>query len=205
MAYQRVPETAEIVMRFDVSGIVATNRYHARKPGGYDQSDIDGLAAAIDSTAGPNYKAMMSSFDSYLSTVVRGLDAENDLAAEANTAAGVGTVAAVPLPSVVSFAVSMRTGLTGRNARGRVYMVSIPDTYQNVGSNLEHSLTVAAADAYAALVDGVRLTIEGVGLWNAVIVSRWHNKVKRTEAVTFAWTSTSWATRKFATQRNRRS
>lgn len=205
MAYQRVPETAEITVRYTVQGVDIANTYHARASGGYNQSMLDTLANQIDLTPVSGLLADQTNKCNYVRTDVRGLDSEFDLTATANASAGVGAKTGFQFPANVAFCVQKSSGLTGRSARGRVFITGIPTAYTAATSLEPNFLTQVAADAYVAHVDSFRFTIEAIGPWNAVIVSRYHNGSKRSEAVTFQWTQTLATDRKLDTMRVRMS
>lgn len=164
---------------------------------------LNTLAAQIDITPASGLLADLSNQLSYVRTDVRGLDLENDLTATANANAGVGGVASYCTPPNVAFAVSKKSGLTGRSARGRVYLAGFPVNGAYLFSSSSHQLTVAAAEAYRIHVDGFRNVINLLGVWDAVIVSRFNNGAKRTVAVTFPWTATTIHDRYLDTQRKR--
>lgn len=203
MAYQRVPETVEVSVVFRNIGREVMNLYYAKKVGGYSQADIDGLAAAVDNVA-PNFATIISLDDAYLRTDVRGLDSENDIVTTVNTSATSGSIASQPLPSNVSFVVTQRSGLTGRNAQGRVYCCCLPvaalaaEPYGN-----EDRLDATHAAAWVGVVDAVRMAIENFGTWDPVLVSRYYQGAKRATAVTFPWISSDARTNRVATRRRR--
>lgn len=205
MAYQQVPNTVEIAVHYAMDGIDIVNTYHAQAPGGYSQSDLDTLAAQIDITPASGILADMSVEASYVQTVVRGLNAENDLTATANTNAGLGSRIEDSHPNNVAFCVQRYSGLTGRSARGRVYICGIPYSYRDAGAQVTLLISTAAAAAYVGHVEAFRTTIEAIGPWNAVIVSRYAGGAKRAVAVTFPWIGSQFTTRKFATMRKRMS
>lgn len=203
MAYQRVPETVEIALIFEAQNQEIRNLFYAQKVGGYSQTDIDGLAAAVDSSSGPQFAALMSTRDHYVRTDVRGLDAENDLTSSVATSTTAGSTASIGTPLSVAFCVRQRSGLTGRSALGRVYIGNIPLNNVNQADASESYIKSANADAWVAVVDGVRITIDNFGTWDPVLVSRYHDGVKRAEAVVFPWLSTDYSTLRLASRRSR--
>lgn len=168
------------------------NTYHAEKPGGYAQIDIDNLAAVIDAGPVTSMLADQSTYLDYVRTDVRGLAVANDITASNNANAGSGGTPQYALPKQVTFAVQRLSGLTGRSARGRVYIVGIPNGAHETLASGNNKITSVYANAYVGHVDGFRTAIEGIGLWNAVIVSRYTAGSKRATGVTFRWTSTQY-------------
>lgn len=203
MAYQRVPETAEIRVIFEMMGAEVSCIFHAQKAGGYSQGDLDTLAGTIDANDGPAFAGIMSLHNSYVRTDVRGLDVENDLTASANAGAVVGSLGASSMPRNIAFCVAQRSGLTGRSARGRVYIPGMDRNQIQTTNNASDYVTAAYAAAAVGVVEGLRADIENIGAWNAVIVSRYHEGVKRDEAVTFQWISSDYTSMKVATRRAR--
>lgn len=201
MAFQSVPETAEIDHIFTLHGQTVQNVYYARRPGGYGSSDLQALADAIDLIFPVTFDNDMSVDVSYVRTDVRGLANPNDLTATQNLSAGPGTEVSSAFPSQVSFAIKKSSGLTGRSARGRTYWIGIPRT--KIEAADENILIAAYASSIVADVDFVRITIATVGLWEAVLVSRWLDGVLRAPAVTFPWVSTSNVDLRVDTQRGR--
>lgn len=203
MAYQRVAKTAEISVIFGRVGYEFRNTYHAEFGGNYAQGDLDSLASAVDAQAN-NLMSDISGNVEYIRTDVRGLDSEFDLTSTNNTGAKTGDVGSNTFPFNVAFCVQKLSGLTGRSARGRVYIGGIPVSYQATGAGSDkNEITSAAAAAYVAHVDAIRTAIEAIGAWNAVIVSRYHNGSKRAEGVTFQWTVTQAKDDKLDTMRTR--
>lgn len=203
MAYQRVPNTVEIRIVYKTVLKEASNIFHAYAAAGYSQPDIDFLANQVSTLLAPSFAALMSVDDQYLRTEIRGLDVENDITATSTLGATFGSVGFNPSPRNISFVVTQRSGLTGRSARGRVYICGIPTNAFQVAAGQESSLTLAFANAYLGAVDGVRSYLQGTGVWDPVIVSRQAGGVKRAVAVTFAWVSSDYRTQLVATRRKR--
>lgn len=203
MAFQSVPETVEITVNYTYGGNQIVNTYHARQSGGYNQAGIDALAVAIDNTAVPGLLADQTVWIDYMRTDVRGLENENDITASASASAASGGLGVVGTPGNVSFAVQRLSGLTGRSARGRVYVAGIPASYVDGSKAAVGKLESAAAAAYVGHIDGFRTVIDAVGTWDPVIVSRYNEGSKRATGVTFPWTSTQYSSLRLATMRKR--
>lgn len=201
MAFQSVPDVAQVSIIFKQNGITMQNSFYAHHPGGYSLANLEALAAEIDARVDGNFKVRQPIECEYLRTEVRGLDTENDLVAENSDNAGFGLDNADPLPNNVTFAIKKQSGLTGRSARGRAYWIGIPN--DKLTASNENILTTAYVDFIVAAIDAMRTGIEVVGTWEAVLVSRFANGVKRTEGVTFPWVSTTFIDRTVDTQRGR--
>jgi len=185
MAYQPVEDTAEIVIQATVNGVPVNNTFYARKPGGYTEGELAALAGAVSTHWGTNMRPLCSSAYVYVGCSVRGLANENDFQATSVAGAGVGAVAASPYPNNVAIAIKRSSGLTGRSARGRVYIGGIPVTVSQTDENF---LTQGHVDNVEAVLNGIRTVIAVLG-WIEVILSRYVDGLKREAGLTFAVTN----------------
>jgi len=203
MAFQRVPNTVELRCQYLLNGVNLENTYHAYSASGYNQAQVDTLAAVVDSSLAGALLADQSSHIEYIQTIARGLDQEYDITSVANTFAGPGGIAVTSMTNQVAFCVQRLSGLTGRASRGRTYVGGIPRNYQQPLTGTSNLIYATAAAAYVGHIDGGRIAIESIGMWDAVIVSRYHNGAKRAEGITTKWITTSYGSLKFATMRSR--
>jgi len=199
MAFQAVPDTAEIVVNYSGNGSTMANVFHAKKSGGYILADIVALADAVDAVIVADWLVRQADCFSYVSTVVRGLDEENDLEATNTDGAGPGAVATVGQPTNVTFSVKKTSGLTGRSARGRAYWIGMPAA--DLAAD-ENTLDAGAVTAIVAAIDEIRIEIATAG-WIPSIVSRFTNNAKRITGVTFEWTDSSAVNNVVDSQRRR--
>jgi len=199
MAFQRVPETAEAVLSIGSQGIIMTNTFYFRKTGGYGQVDIDDLAAAVDGWVGAHYRARLSAEATYFGTNVRGLDQVNDLTAVNTTSAGIGGVVGEILPLNVSFAIKRLSGLTGRSARGRIFVPGIPTSQLDANENF---VLATYADGNVDALNELKIDAALAG-WQEVIVSRFENNVKRPLGVLFVVVNYAYTDLIVDTQRGR--
>lgn len=203
MAFQRVPNTVEIRINYTLYGSNIQNTLHAYSSAGYDQAAASYLAAYVDSNLVPALLADLSVHIEYVSTDVVGLDQEYDVTASAYAFADNGDVNDASMPPQIAFCVAKLSGYSGRASRGRVYVAGIPKSYMQIGANTGNLISTAARAAYVGHIDGWRSSIETVGIWDAVIVSRYHNGSKRSEGITTHWLTTSSNSSKVATMRGR--
>jgi len=189
MAFQSVPETAQIDMVFTLNGEPVQNSFYARSPGGYGLVDLQALADGIDTMWDNIWKPDQPTEVTYLRTDVRGLEFVNDKVATQNAFTGDGTTGSQALPNNVTFSIKKGSGLTGRSARGRCFWIGIPEG-QITPSN-ENFITTAYAAVIVGDVDAVRTKIATIGIWEPVLVSRFEDKVARDPAIFFPWTTTS--------------
>lgn len=178
MAFQSVPQCASIEIVFSAGGVTVENQLHAKFSGDYVQSNLDDLAANVDVAVGTYYVPITHDFCTYLHTHVRGLTSIIDLEATDGTNTDTGPDSTGPKPNNVTLAISLRTGHTGRSARGRLYMVGLAnDKFLNT-NEVETSYATAAI----AMVGHIQTAISAAG-WTMGIVSRFSGGVKRTTGI----------------------
>lgn len=201
MAFQPVPDTAEIDIIFTLNGETCQNVFYAELEGGYTLADLQALADAVDIQWDTAWKADQPPEVLYVRTEVRGLANENDFLASANASAGAGTNVSSALPNNVTFAVKKESGLTGRSARGRTYWIGIPQA--ELSASDENTLNSAYVTAVVSNVNAIRTVINVTGLWVAVLVSRFTAGAQRSEGKTFVWVATTNVNNVIDTQRGR--
>lgn len=164
----------------------------------YDQSALNDLANAVAQWWGTEMMPTLSA-DIQLNQVhVRGLSEDIDLESIATvTLPTVGGIGSNVSPANVAACVKFSTGMTGRSARGRMYIPGIANTGAN-DDDITLTVRTAILDAFDAL--GAYLT---PGL-DHVVISRFHNNVQRTpNAVTFLIVDYSFTSNQVATQKRR--
>ncbi len=199
MAFQSVPNTAEIVITYLQNSINVNNVLQAFKPTQYDLNDLQILADAVDVAVAADWLPIQTLDTNYIRTTVRGLEFENDEVVSADANAGVGISTSTGLPNQVTFAIKKQSGLTGRSARGRVYWIGLTKNMLQVDEN---KLNIADSDAVEAAVDAMRAAITAT-IWQAVIVSRFKDNVKRPTGTVLNWVSSDAVDIKVDTQRPR--
>ncbi len=189
MAFQSVPETAEVNHIFTLNGKIVQNTHYGRFAGGYGQSDLQALADAVDNVFLTTFVTELPPEGIYLRTEVRGLEFENDLTAQASAGNGPGTHTGAALPNNVSFAIKKLSNRTGRSARGRIYWIGLPTNETNPAN--ENLLEAVYVGQIVSDIDFIRTTIDAVAGWAAVLVSRFQGGFQRPFGVTFDWITTS--------------
>ncbi len=201
MAFQSVPETAQIDHIFTLNGEPVQNVHYARHPGGYNQVQLQALADAIDLVFPATYFNNMPPEVIYVRTEVRGLEFENDLTAQQNLSSGPGIHAGNVSPNQVTFAIKKTSGLTGRSARGRTFWIGI--ARNELDPLNENMLLVTYADGLVTNLASVRNSINATGLWESVLVSRFSAGSQRPVGVTFDWTGQNYVDLRVDTLRGR--
>jgi len=199
MAFQAVPDTAEITFVFVQNLENITNTIHAKKPGGYTQSEISTLADLVDSLVASELLPIITQDCQYLHTEVRGLATENDLFAVDGTNGGFGLVLAEGLPNNATLSIKKVSPFTGRSARGRLYAIGMPQSHLDLNEN---QWSVTDADNYVIALNDIRVGIL-TGPWTPVIVSRFSNNVQRPVGITFDWINSVIVDRNVDSQRGR--
>ncbi len=201
MAFQPVPDTAEIDILYTLNGEPVQNVFYAELPGGYTLADLQALATVMDSQVQGTWKAQQVTEAVYVRVEVKGLAVLNDLIATANANAGPGVAVGAALPNNVTLAIKKSSGLTGRSARGRCYWIGVPrDKLSALDENF--FIDPYVADVVTA-VDSIRSSIDATPLWVPVLVSRFTGGVLRPVGITFPWISTVSVDAGVDTQRGR--
>ena len=199
MAFQSVPNTAEITFVCEQNDEAVVNTIHAEKLGGYSGADIIALADTMDLAFSNHIKTQMVQDVLYLRTEVRGLNSVNDFLALNNDNTGQGTILGPGLPNNVTLSLKKSSALTGRSARGRLFWIGLAASELETNENLVDS-NVAANKAIA--LQAVRGDIVAAG-WDPVIVSRFSEGVQRAFGVTFEWLTTVAVNNEVDSQRGR--
>ena len=199
MAFQPVPNTAEVTVVFEQNLRAITNTFHAEKLGGYSAADISTLANLVDSLVASELLPIITLDCAYKFTEVRGLAVENDLADTDGTNAGPGLIAVEGLPNNVTLSLKKASAFTGRSARGRWYFCGLSVNALEANENQWNQVSV---DAAVIGVEGIRLGV-AAGPWTPVVVSRFTNNAPRPFGITFDWILTVAVDRFVDSQRNR--
>lgn len=187
MAFQSVPQTAQIDVIYTLNGETVENVFYGEFPGGYNQLELDALAVRMDTRVRTNFLPQQPPEAVYQRVEVRGLDQENDLLAVFSAGPAPGVQVTAALPNNITLAIKQNSGLTGRSARGRTYFIGIPQgtLLASDESFLQSAYVLAVVLALGQIRDG----IESLPGWNAVLVSRIAGGVPRAFGITFPWIS----------------
>lgn len=204
MSFQRVPDTALVTVSFELDGDAFANTFYYEADAGYSQGDLDTLGSAVDGTPAHGLLALLQAQVTYTGTTVQGLNSINDLSAFWRSSPLAGGVTGVrPLPINVAFVVSKRSGLSGRSARGRVYIGGLPSYATYFEPPSFQTMYDTAVAQFVAAIDAFRTVTGSLPAWQPVLVSRYTDGAKRAEAVTFNWTATIANSRDVRTRRDR--
>src|SRR6185295_4909051 len=181
MAFQPVPNTAEIVLRFTAFGQEVVNVLHAHKSSPYTSTDIATLAAAVDSWVNDSLIDHIPSTTAYVGVTVTGLAQQNDFQAVSAIFAQTGQASTQGVANNITKAFSLRSGVTGRSARGRFFFPTIAGQFTDANAN--HVLQ-GFVDDVIDILSALITVIEAIG-WILSVVSRYNNGVKRTQGINF--------------------
>lgn len=199
MTFQSAPDIAEAVIQATISGSPLNNVLNFHKPGGYTQADIDNLAGQVDTSVGTYYRPFMAPGTNYVQTLVRGLTSAIDLTATNATNAGAGThTGSVELPSNASLCVTLRTGLTGRSARGRFYAFPATDACMAA----QDLFTSAYGAGIVAFLNNIVTAASVVG-WHFCVLSRYTLGARRAAGISNDITSIAYRNLIVDSQRGR--
>lgn len=179
MPFQAIPDAAVCVIEGLASAKQVANVLHFQHVGLYDQTALDNLSAFVDGLVGPNYLPVVSSAVAYERTHVRGLNSAIDLESINFAHAGPGTAAGIPAPNNVSAVITLRTGHTGRSARGRFY--AWPTSSSNIAT--PEAFVPAYLNFLQTFLEDIRAGAPGHG-WTFVVASRRTGGVVRPVGVT---------------------
>ena len=178
MTFQPAPDCAEAVIKATYGGKEINNVLNFYRTGGYVQLDLDNLAAVVDLAVHTYYKPYISNQATYIGTTVRGLATAIDLQSVNADHAGVCGAGGVALPANTSLCATLRTGFTGRSARGRFYAMPSSVTFL-AGVN---TFDPVYGNAIGFLLDHIRSEALLQG-WSMIVLSRRHDGVVRPSAV----------------------
>jgi len=192
MAFQAVDKTAKVFIQFLSNGELWGNTYYFWKADGYDQDDLDDLAADMDDWVAVELLPNLSAECVYVGTYVTGLEHQEDYTAYSDASGGAGGQAGVCLPNNAVLCMKRISEFTGRSARGRVYIGGLRSTNLTSGASNQNTWSATTISTVLAALLEIATYVVTHG-WIEVIVSRWNEGVKRADGQTRSvvdWTFT---------------
>lgn len=177
MPFVPAPDCAEAVINgtFHTKAIAHVLNFHI--PGGYTQSDLDNLSFAVDAGVAADYLNLLNTSVHYDNVHVRGLNSIIDLESFNSTSTGYGTSSGTELPANATACITLRTGHTGRSARGRFYAWPTADGNLSTGQAFVGAYTTALKTFLDNLISATHLAG-----WDLVVLSRQSGGVPLTTA-----------------------
>lgn len=174
MAYQAVPDVAQIKLESTLEGQqIINDMYFEISGGGINPTNLTDLLNAVNTWFGAEVLPLLSEDLTYLKATA--IDLTTQTGPEVLITGNVpGGTASPSLPNNVSACVSFRTDQRGRGARGRNFLAGIPDSKVTL-NDLDGTWVGQVIDAYF-LVVGPGTLVAG---WQWVIVSRFLAGVQR--------------------------
>lgn len=171
MVFVPVPNTVLVEMRFLCDGERVENTLHYRKVAGWDSASMTQLAAELKSVWSSFIQPIVPGAVSLREIVVTKLDTPSDL--QVTYATGLplsGTALSALMPNNVTLCISLRTGYTGRSARGRNYFIGLTKD-----AVVDNEVIGTVQDTLLAYYDELRDSPSAFGAIQ-VIVQKFANK-----------------------------
>ncbi len=166
-AYIPAAETAEVRLKYETAGGVAENVINFQLDGGWDTTSLTDLAAAVEDSWETNISPIVAETITLVDTTAT--DISTEFGPQVVDTGGISGAQGNPvLPSNVTFVVSFRTALRGRNFRGRLYHVGLTENFV-VGDSLSDSDATNFTNDYVSFFDDIATAVPGA---THVIVSR---------------------------------
>jgi hypothetical protein len=179
MAFQPVPDTAELVLEYtNIDGVQMVNTMYIREANitTWIPAALNGLLDLTEDWVTEFLVPLMSTQVRLTKLTARDLGSENGAIVVRGENIP-GTNSALVLPGNVTFAVSFRTGLAGRSYRGRNYFIGLGEN-QASGNFIVTVTADAIVNAYVQFA--AEILLQG---WVQVVVSRYVNGALRPTAV----------------------
>jgi len=179
MAFQPVPTAAKVSIEGRLADEPAIITLGFSQAGAWGASEINQLAVDVADAFVTNALPFMASNYVYEQTVATGLRTDPDVTATSDTASGTpgGSLVVAP-PNNVTLAISFRTGLTGRSARGRNFWPGL------VASTVtDNEVSAVAANQIAGWYEASFLPPGGISDWTWVVISRFSGGAPRVSGI----------------------
>lgn len=162
-----VPAGAEVTLYFTINGNLAINRLGALITGTpvFNQALADVLGSGIKSTWTTNLGGLCATTTALVRIGVRDLRNDNlpEFRDTGASVAGVGV--GEPLPGSVAFVLTLRTAVTGKSGRGRIYLGGFTEAQNGPNGTALGAVQTGAIN----FVNGVDTNLQGSGLKLAVV------------------------------------
>lgn len=167
MAFQPVPNAAEFVVRGTLYGIQVCNTFYATKAGAWGLTELQEAADAVDAWWAAEVLPALQANYIYQGVFARDLRTAVGFQASAIAGYGPGGNASAGKPNNCTIAISRRSGLAGRAARGRIYLPGMAGDMLSTENSISPTFQIAMEAAFNLL----RVALDNVD-WVEVIVSR---------------------------------
>jgi len=180
MAFQPVPDTARFAIVMDDSASdLFVNVLYFRRTGQWGLPELTQGATTLATAWVNDVLPLLMQFTRFVRVEARGERAQTDVSYQLVPATPpVSQRGGDGLPYHVAFCVTHLTGLTGRANRGRTYFGPLSEADQQYSL-----LNAPVANSFVASLNSIRTLMAAQG-WEHVVVSRFLNRVRRTQAAT---------------------
>lgn len=190
MAFQPVPDAVEIVLEYTRNNMQLRNVLHAKfVTGRPEQTEMQDLADDVAAWGISTWAPVLDNNTAFDAVTVRGLSEALDNQATASGSATSGTGGVSTLPNNVTKAFTLRSGLTGRSGRGRLYLPGLPTGALEADENY---ITVAYLNDVVDALDDLIGVTSSIG-FELSIVSRQQGGAVLPVGVSFAVVSVGYS------------
>lgn len=167
MAFQPAPGIVAVEMRGVLHGQRVENVLHFRAAGAISQESLQGLVNAIgELVSSEEYLAYWPNEFQWTEIYARDLTTAIGVQASDTTVAGSVGTGGVGMPGNVTIAITLRSGLTGRSARGRVYWMGLTE-----GAIVGNAVSGPVVAGYVDVLEDIRAEALLAG-FELVVLSR---------------------------------
>lgn len=178
MAFQPAPGIVAVELRGVLHGQRVENVLHFRAIGSISQASLQGLVNAIGAlVASEAYLAYWPVEFQWTEIYARDLSVSIGVQASDSSVAGEVGTGGVGMPGNVTIAITLRSGLTGRSARGRVYWMGLTE-----GSVVGNAVSGPVVAGYVDVLEDIRAEALTAG-FELVVLSRQQNGVLLANAI----------------------
>jgi hypothetical protein len=179
-------------------GQVMENVFHVYRAAGWAGQDLGALCQIFSDWQSQHLRTVQVIGTILNQVVARELSTSTGARATVPVSAGNGgTIVNGNEPGNVTFAIKWNTSTGGRNANGRTFFIGMPEAWV-ADSIVDENAANLILQKFQTL-----LTLVNVNGQRLVVLSRWLNKVKRTNAVVFGILSATYTDRVADSMRRR--
>lgn len=180
MAFQPVPNAAEFVVRGTLYGEQVANTFYATHASGWGLTELQAAADEVDTWFSTEVLPELQANYVYTGTFARDLRTAVGFQTSAIAGAGAGGNVSAGKPNNVTVAISRRSGLAGRAARGRIFLPGIAGDMLSTENSITPTFQLLMETAFNLL----RVAFDNVD-WTEVIVSRTGPGASPTAAIVY--------------------
>lgn len=156
MTFIPAPNIVRVELRATKEGQFVENRFHVNCFHTPTTTDLANIGSVVTTIALGDWLPLLPSNLALREIVLTSLQTENDIQLIGPFEAGtVGTASGDPLPNNNSLCISLRSGFTGRSARGRLYWMGLTESQVT-----QSSVNSTPAEDIRAAVDSIRTTLD---------------------------------------------